>query len=147
MKDLNKVFVAGRITRHIEVKQTESGKAYCRYSIAVKGNGEETMFVDCVAFDKTAETMEQYIEKGQKVVVDGHLITRTVKNRETGKERTVIELMTDSIHFDLTSRVAVDPEKQVKTQADIEYKSEPMDNTYSTKAMPHREDTPDGLPF
>ena len=72
---MNNVQLVGRITKDIELKQTKGGKAYCNFSLAVarEFNKEETDFINCVAWEKKAETIEKYVKKGHKFGVIGRI--------------------------------------------------------------------------
>ena len=72
---MNSIQLIGRITRDIELKQTQGGKSYCNFSLAVarEFNKEETDFINCVAWDKKAETIEKYVKKGHKFGVIGRI--------------------------------------------------------------------------
>ena len=79
--NLNKVFLMGNLTRDIELKHTPSNNtAVANIGIAVNRkyrvgdeNREETTFVDCEAWGRTAEVMQQYLRKGRPVLVEGRL--------------------------------------------------------------------------
>lgn len=72
---MNSIQLIGRITKDIELKQTQGGKAYCNFSLAVARdfNKEETDFINCVAWEKKAETIEKYVKKGHKFGVIGRI--------------------------------------------------------------------------
>ena len=72
---MNNVQLIGRITKDIELKQTQGGKAYCNFSLAVprEFSKEETDFINCVAWEKKAETIEKYVKKGHKFGVIGRI--------------------------------------------------------------------------
>ena len=72
---MNNVQLIGRITRDIELKQTQGGKAYCNFSLAIprEFSKEETDFINCVAWEKKAETIEKYVKKGHKFGVIGRI--------------------------------------------------------------------------
>ena len=72
---MNSIQLIGRITKDIELKQTQGGKAYCNFSLAVarEFNKEETDFINCVAWEKKAETIEKYVKKGHKFGVIGRI--------------------------------------------------------------------------
>ena len=55
---MNNVQLIGRITKDIELKQTKTGKAYCNFTLAISRefNKEETDFINCIAWEKKAET-------------------------------------------------------------------------------------------
>ena len=72
---MNSIQLIGRITRDIELKQTQGGKSYCNFSLAVarEFNKEETDFINCVTWEKKAETIEKYVKKGHKFGVMGRI--------------------------------------------------------------------------
>ena len=72
---MNSIQLIGRITRDIELKQTQGGKSYCNFSLAVarEFNKEEADFINCVAWEKKAETIEKYVKKGHKFGVIGRI--------------------------------------------------------------------------
>ena len=70
---MNYVSLLGRLTRDVEVTYTQSGKAYARFSIAVSrgtSNRDEVDFINCIAWEKRAETISQYFKKGSRILVD-----------------------------------------------------------------------------
>ena len=73
---MNKIMLIGNLTRNPEVSMTMSGKACSKFTIAVNeyNKGEvKTTFVDCVAFDKTADNINRLCNKGKKIYVEGRL--------------------------------------------------------------------------
>ena len=69
---MNQVLLIGRLTKDPELKYSQSGKAFCRFSIAVtkEFNRNETDFFDCVAWNKTAEIIAEYMRKGKETFAD-----------------------------------------------------------------------------
>jgi single-strand DNA-binding protein len=68
----------GRLTANPEVRQAQTGTLTCRFTVAVDSGqsktGEKmTEFISCTAFNKTAEFMPKYFEKGSMVIVEGRL--------------------------------------------------------------------------
>jgi single-strand DNA-binding protein len=74
-KSINTVVLMGRLTRDPELRTTTSGKSIASFSLAVDryGSSEETDFFDVTAWDKLAEIVDKFIEKGSKVLVQGRL--------------------------------------------------------------------------
>ena len=93
---LNRVCIAGRMTRDPELKRTQTGKAVCTVRIAVdKKDG--TDFFDVVTWNGLAENMSKNTRKGKLVVFDGRLQTREYE--KDGIKRTVTEIVADSATF------------------------------------------------
>lgn len=104
--DINKVFVAGNLTRDPELKYAPSGTAICKLGLAVNrryktGQGEqreETSFFDVTVFGRSAETVDQYMEKGRAVLVEGRLKQDRWESQE-GQRRSKVEIIADRVHF------------------------------------------------
>lgn len=104
MRSLNKVELIGNVTRDPEVRYTPSGKAVATFSIATNRtwrtdageNKEEVEFHRIVAWDKLAETIGQYVKKGNPLYVEGRIQTRKWKDKEE-QERTTTEIVINSM--------------------------------------------------
>ena len=72
---MNKFIGIGRLVRDAELKEVRGGKQLANFSIAITRayNKEQTDFINCVAWGKTAEYLGKYAKKGQLVSVDGEL--------------------------------------------------------------------------
>lgn len=70
---MNKVIISGNLTRDIELRKTPSGLSCVRFSLGVRRSSEKTDFINCVAFDKTADYLANYSSKGDKLLVEGRL--------------------------------------------------------------------------
>src|SRR5687767_15815683 len=78
---VNKVLLAGRLTRDPEMRALASGKHVTQFSVATTeyaGNGKERPeFHNVVTWDRLAEVCGRYLGKGQQVALEGRLQTRT----------------------------------------------------------------------
>jgi len=71
---MNLVVLTGRLTKDPELKYGQSGKAYCRFSLAVDRTFQDGAdFIECTAFGKTAELIGEYLRKGRMAGVQGRL--------------------------------------------------------------------------
>lgn len=101
---MNKVIEIGRTTQDIERRMTASGKSVISFGIAVKrsfknNDGQyESDFFNCVAYSKLAETMSKYVHKGDLIMVEGRLQTRTYTDKN-GKEQKVTEIIVENVEF------------------------------------------------
>lgn len=89
---MNKVIIIGRLTRDPEVRYTqgENSIAIARYSLAVDRpgakDGQPTAdFISCVTFGKNAEFAEKYLQKGQKIAIEGRIQTGSFTNKDGTK--------------------------------------------------------------
>jgi len=100
LPDLNKVIIAGRLTRDPELRYTSGGLAFCKVCIANTRyfrkkdgtRGEEDMFVDFVVWDKQAEYVGERLRKGRPVLVEGRLKSDSWEDKTTGQKRSKIEI-------------------------------------------------------
>ena len=98
---MNTVILTGRTTSDIELKTTPQGKSVVSFSLAVKRpySKDTTDFIDMVAWNKTAETLSQYVKKGQAIAISkSHIETRTWKDQE-GKNRKSTEVVVEEFEF------------------------------------------------
>ena len=72
---MNTVNLIGRLTKDPELKYTSNGKGNTRFNLAVQRNKEETDFINCVAWEKTAENIAEYFKKGSQIAVQGSIRT------------------------------------------------------------------------
>ena len=97
---MNAVQIVGRLTKEVELRRTQSGKAVATYTIAVKRprSKEESDFVNVVTWEKAAEYLAQYGNKGDVVAVNGSLQSRKWEDKN-GNKRTEWEVVTDSVEL------------------------------------------------
>lgn len=105
MSDVNKVIIIGRMTRDIEIKTTNSGAMIGKFSLASnrKDKSGDTWtdkpgFFDCVAFGKSAETLQKYTKKGSKLCVEGSLRWSSWEGTD-GKKQSKTEIAVESFQF------------------------------------------------
>jgi len=100
LPDLNKVIIAGRLTRDPELRYVADNRALCRLGLANTryfkkkdcSRGEDTTFVDVVLWDRQAEWVGEKLKKGRPVLVEGSLRSDAWEDKNTGQKRTKIEI-------------------------------------------------------
>lgn len=97
---MNNVTLMGRLTRDPELKYSQAGKAYCRFSLAVQRefNREEADFINCLAFGKTAETIAEWLGKGRRIALHGRIQTGNYENKN-GEKVSTFEVVADRFEF------------------------------------------------
>ena len=96
----NKVFLTGRVTREWEIRATSNGTTIARNSIAVDsgyGDNKRTDFINLTAFGKTAETLEKYGFKGQKLLIEGRIQTGSYE--KDGVKHSTTDIIVDRSEF------------------------------------------------
>ena len=126
---MNSCNFTGRLTKDPELKTTQSDKKYTRFCLAVDGikdkDGNKTAdFVDCIAWNKSAEIIAQYARKGSKLGVSGRLHTTTTE--ANGEKRKYTEIVVNE--FDLLD-------------------SKPKDQAEQPQELPAPAEPPSELPF
>lgn len=104
MLELNKVFLVGNMTRDPEVRMTNTGKQVARLGLAVNRRGwgggqDETLFIDVTVWEKQAEFAKNYLHKGSAIFVEGRLKMDTWQDKETGANRSRIEVVAERVTF------------------------------------------------
>jgi len=90
----NKVQLIGNLGNDPDVRNTDSGKKWARFSVATNesyrnAKGEkinETQWHNLVAWGKVAELAEKYLHKGSEVVIEGKLINKSYTDKEGNKK-------------------------------------------------------------
>lgn len=101
---LNICTLMGRFTHNPEVRTTKNGKNVMRFSLAVsrqRTNSEgqrDVDFIDCVAWDATAEFIAKYFGKGDPIIIVGNLSTRNYEDRQ-GNKRKACEVIVREVNF------------------------------------------------
>lgn len=98
---MNKVVLVGRLTKDPQLTFTAgSGKAVSKFTLAItrKFNKEETDFINCVAFGKTAETIANYLTKGRQVAIEGSIRTGSYETQD-GTKRYTTDVAVESFEF------------------------------------------------
>lgn len=99
---INKVILMGRLTRDPEMRHTNSGTPVTTFSIAIDngyGENQRTDFVNCIAWNKTAEFVTKYFAKGKMIVIaDGRISTRSWETQD-GKRAYATEVVAKEVSF------------------------------------------------
>ena len=97
---MNTLTLLGRTTAQIELKQTQAGKSVATFSLAVKRpfTKDTTDFFNIVAWDKTAETIAKYVNKGNLICIRGYLRNRSWEDNN-GNKRYATEIVAEELDF------------------------------------------------
>jgi single-strand DNA-binding protein len=138
MASLNKVLLIGNLTRDPELRYTPSGTAVVNLRLAVNRrfkdkNGEQkddACFLTVVAWDKQAETCNQYLKKGKPIFVEGRLQSRSWQDAQ-GQKRNVLEVRAERVQFlgSPSGQSQVNPDEPVEKEPAVdnveEFNSDP----------------------
>lgn len=106
MPNLNRVLLMGNLTRDPELRYLPSNAAVVNLGLAVNRRWrnqqgeqqEETTFVDCEAYGKTAEVINQYLRKGRPIFIEGRLRFDQWQDKE-GHNRSKLKVVVESFQF------------------------------------------------
>lgn len=143
---MNNVSLIGRLTGTPELKRTQSGLAYARFSIAVdrqfvkQGEERQADFIPILVWNKTAEFVCKYFEKGRRIALNGRIQTGSYKDKD-GNTRYTTDVVADNVEFcdskGNTDSNVQQPQQKQQTQA--------TNNVGNPPSAP--EDTGEDLPF
>jgi single-strand DNA-binding protein len=105
--NVNKVTLAGRLTRDPETRYTNSGTAITDISVAVSRfykneageTRDETDFIDVTAFGRSAEIIQKHLHKGNPLFVEGRLKLDQWDDKQTGAKRSKLKVVAESMQF------------------------------------------------
>jgi single-strand DNA-binding protein len=103
---LNKTYILGNLTRDPELKSLPSGSKVTSFSVATNRvwkdqagqKQEQVEYHNIVVFGRQAETCAQYLKKGQQVLVEGRIQTRSWDGTD-GKKNYRTEILADAVQF------------------------------------------------
>ena len=101
---INNVVLTGRITRNLELKQTNNNNSSLNITLAVERNfkdqsgQKQTDFISCKAFGKRAETIAQYCQKGDLIEITGSIQTGSYQKQD-GSTVYTTDVMVDRLSF------------------------------------------------
>ena len=116
MANLNRVEIIGNVGKDPEMRFTPAGKTVTSFSVAVNskfGETESTEWFSVVAWDKLAETCNQYLSKGQQVFVEGRLQTRSWEDKE-GAKHYKTEIIASKVLFLGQRKQSVESDKDIE---------------------------------
>lgn len=98
---INKVIIMGRIVNNLELRQTTSGTEVLRFTVAVdrysKDKENDTDFISCVAFGKSASFIANNFSKGRMIAIEGNL--KTGSYEKNGQKVYTTDVIVDKAHF------------------------------------------------
>ena len=103
----HKVVLLGNLTADPELRTTTGGQNVASFTIAISRTWnnaqgekqEETSFINCTAWGRTGETIAKYVQKGRQLLVSGRLQQRTWQDKDTGKNRSAIDVIVEEFSF------------------------------------------------
>ena len=98
------MILVGRLVRDPEYKTTQSGTPVASFTVACdrrfakQGEERQADFINCVAWNKTAEFVSRYFAKGMRIALEGRIQTRSYDDND-GNKRFVTEVVAEAVEF------------------------------------------------
>jgi single-strand DNA-binding protein len=98
---LNRVVLAGYLVKDPELKTVGAkDTALANFTLAVQVKDDQpTLFMNCVAWGKRAETIGKYVKKGSNLYIDGELKQSNWEDKKTGTKRSSISMVVNNFQF------------------------------------------------
>jgi len=99
---MNKAIICGRITANPEIKMTTNGNKVCKFTLAVDDGkntdgSRRTQFIDCEAWKQSAEFLERFVKKGNRILAEGRL--NKTSYEKDGQKHYPTNVVCDRIEF------------------------------------------------
>src|SRR5690349_3034805 len=107
MASYNRVLLMGNLTRDPQLKYLPSQTAVAEFGLACNRkfrtqsgeDKEEVAFIDCTAFGKTAETINQWCQKGKPLFIEGRLKYDQWEDKQGGGKRSKLTVVVEEFRF------------------------------------------------
>jgi single-strand DNA-binding protein len=107
MASYNKVLLMGNLTRDPQLKYTPAQMAICEFGLAVNRKWksqsgeqkEEVNFIDCTAWGRTGEVINQYFTKGKPIFIEGRLKYDSWEDKQGGGKRSKVTVVVENFQF------------------------------------------------
>ena len=118
---INNVVLVGRLANDPEMRYTPSGMPVTHFRLAVsrgrksESGEEQTDWLNVVCFQKTAELVAQWLDKGSLIGIEGRVQSRSWEGQD-GKRNYMVEIVANNVRF-LESKAEADRRRAAKGQA------------------------------
>tara|TARA_Y100000385_G_scaffold53492_1_gene50912 strand:- start:3798 stop:4238 length:441 start_codon:yes stop_codon:yes gene_type:complete len=141
---LNKVILMGNLGKEPETRTLESGVVMCRFPIATseiyknRKSGEKTSHTEwhnVVLWRGLAEVAEKYLNKGDKILIEGRIRSRSWEDKESGQMRFITEILADQMQM-------IGSIKRNSSSEDFNEAQEPTESFIQESPIEQEEDLP-----
>ena len=95
---INVAVIAGHLTKDVELSKTQNGNSVAKFTVAVNGYNNTTDFINCVAWNKLADIVNMYCNKGDLVTVEGRISVRNYENQQ-GQRIYITEIVASNVQL------------------------------------------------
>ncbi len=137
--NLNKVILAGRLTRDPELRSTQTGTPMLSFTVAIDRNyvpqgqtERPSDFIYCIAWRQNAEFISKYFHKGSPICIEGNIQSRSFTDAQ-GQRRSSMEVVVDRANF---VESAGSGQRQAPAAAQVQNEGVPFNPYVSGDASP-----------
>lgn len=118
---MNKVELVGRLTKEPEVKLTQNQTPFCNFTVAVdrrfkdQNGNRQADFINCVAWKQTAQFIQKYFHKGNRIGICGCIQTRNYED-QNGQKVYITEVIAEEAEFVETQKQTTQPDNQTEPE-------------------------------
>jgi single-strand DNA-binding protein len=133
---MNKVELVGRLTKEPEVKLTQNQTPFCNFTVAVdrrfkdQSGNRQADFINCVAWKQTAQFIQKYFHKGNRIGICGSIQTRSYE--KDGQKVFITEVLAEEAEFVEANNRSEAPEEHQETPAAVA----PMESEAQKQDLP-----------
>ena len=123
---MNKVVLSGRLTKDVEFRATPDGTTISSFTVAVNRKYKDqngnypTDFINCKAFRNTAEFINKYFHKGDRINIEGEIRTGSYDDKD-GNKRYTFEVVANEVEI-------VETKKQEENKVEEKQETKVEDN-------------------
>ena len=141
---MNKVILMGNLGKAPEIRTLDSGVVMCRFPIATsetyknRKSGEKTSHTEwhnVVLWRGLAEVAEKYLNKGDKILIEGRIRSRSWEDKESGQMRFITEILADQMQM-------IGSVKRNSSSEDFDTAQEPTESFIQESPIEQEEDLP-----
>ena len=141
---MNKVILMGNLGKEPETRTLESGVVMCRFPIATsetyknRKSGEKTSHTEwhnIILWRGLAEVAEKYLNKGDKILIEGRIRSRSWEDKESGQMRFITEILADQMQM-------IGSVKRNSSSEDFDTAQEPTESFIQESPIEQEEDLP-----
>ena len=141
---MNKVILIGNLGKAPEIRTLETGVVVCRFPLATsekyknRKTGEKTSHTEwhnIVLWRRLAEVAEKYLNKGDKILIEGRIRSRSWEDKESGQMRFITEILADQMQM-------IGSVKRNSSSEDFNEAQEPTESFIQESPIEQEEDLP-----
>jgi single-strand DNA-binding protein len=148
---LNKAIIIGNLTRDPELTAIPSGNKVCKFGVATNRvwkdkNGarqEATNYHNVVVWGRQGETCAQYLKRGQQVMIEGRIETRSWEDKSSGEKKYRTEIIADRVQFGAKQGGGTSTGGTTASKAPAAEENEEVDSI----EYPEEDINPEDIPF